>query len=152
MTHPESPRSLALRKRQALHRLDHDQDVWVATADGDGVPCLVPLYFWWDGHAVWIATRGTNPTGVNLSRSGLARLSFGHTRDVVLMAGTATDFARDGLPAGVGDAFAAKFGWDPREDHPSYRYFRIVPELIQAWGTVAEMADRTLMRDGRWLL
>ena len=43
-------------------------------------------------------------------------------------------------------------GWDPRQDHPSYVFFRVVPRTVQAWGTVPEMLARTLMRDGTWLL
>ncbi|OEU88023.1 pyridoxamine 5'-phosphate oxidase [Streptomyces abyssalis] len=146
------PRTPRQRKREALERLAQDADAWVATADAGGEPCLVPLAFWWDGEAVWLATRDTNPTGRNLCDSGRARLSFGHTRDVVLVHGTARMVTREELPAGVGDAFAAKDGWDPREDHPSYVFFQVVPRLLQAWGTAAEMKGRTLMRDGEWLV
>ncbi|MEU8999762.1 pyridoxamine 5'-phosphate oxidase family protein [Streptomyces caniferus] len=149
---PGGPRSPEQRKREALARLARDNDVWAATADASGEPCLVPLAFWWDGEAVWLSTRDTNPTGRNLCASGRVRLSFGHSRDVVLVHGTARMLTREELPAGVGDAFAAKDGWDPREDHPSYVFFRVAPQVLQAWGTVPEMAGRTLMRDGEWLV
>ncbi|MCL7491505.1 MULTISPECIES: pyridoxamine 5'-phosphate oxidase family protein [Streptomyces] len=146
------PRSPEQRKREALKRLTRDNDVWVATADTTGEPCLVPLAFWWDGEAVWLSTRVTNPTGRNLSATGQARLCFGHTRDVVLVHGTARMLTREELPAEVGDAFAAKDGWDPRQDHRSYVFFQVVPEVLQAWGTVPEMNGRTLMREGKWLV
>ncbi|MGW0843126.1 pyridoxamine 5'-phosphate oxidase family protein [Streptomyces sp. NPDC002787] len=149
---PSGPRSPEQRKREALDRLVRDNDVWVATADATGEPCLVPLAFWWDGEAVWLATRDTNPTGRNLCASSRVRLSFGHTRDVVLAHGTARMLTREELPAEVGDAFAAKGGWDPREDHPSYVFFQVDLQVVQAWGTVPEMAGRTLMRDGKWLV
>ncbi|QPP06016.1 pyridoxamine 5'-phosphate oxidase [Streptomyces bathyalis] len=156
MTAPDSPstgpRSPQRRKREALERLAKDNDLWAATADATGEPCLVPLAFWWDGEAVWLSTRETNPTGRNMCASGRVRLSLGHTRDVVLVHGTARMLTRDELPAEVGDAFAAKDGWDPRESHPSYMFFRVVPQVLQAWGTVAEMTGRTLMRDGKWLV
>ena len=148
----DGPRTPERRKREALERLARDKDVWVATADATGEPCLVPLAFWWDGEAVWLSTRDTNPTGRNLAATGRVRLCFGHTRDVVLVHGTARTLTREELPADVGDGFAAKDGWDPREDHPSYVWFQVVPELLQAWGTVPEMSGRTLMRGGRWLL
>lgn len=152
MTEIDRPRSREQRKREALERLARDVDVWVATADATGVPCLVPLYFWWDGATVWLCTRGTNPTGANLQTSGLVRLAFGHTRDVVLVEGTTRTVTREELPADVGDVFAAKGGWDPRKDHPSYLFFQVTPQVLQAWGTVAEMPGRTLMRDGTWLV
>lgn len=44
-------------------------------------------------------------------------------------------------------SFAAKEGRDPREDRPSYIFFQVTPKAMQAWGTVPEMAGRTLMRD-----
>jgi hypothetical protein len=33
-----------------------------------------------------------------------------------------------------------------------YRWFRITPRRIQAWREANELAGRTLMRDGRWLV
>ncbi|MGW3651760.1 pyridoxamine 5'-phosphate oxidase family protein [Streptomyces sp. NPDC000878] len=149
---PTGPRSIEQRGREALERLDRDIDVWVATADATGEPTLVPLAFWWDGEAVWLATRDSNPTGRNLIASGRVRLCFGHTRDVVLMHGTVRTLTREELPPGVGDAFTAKDGWDPRKDHASYVWFQVTPEVIQAWGTAAEMRDRNVMRDGEWLV
>jgi hypothetical protein len=49
------------------------------------------------------------------------------------------------------DAFAAKHGWDPRQETRDYAYFRIVPGRVQAWREVNELPGRTLMRDGGWL-
>lgn len=146
------PRSREQRKREALARLAEDIDLWVATADSAGTPCLVPVSFWWDGAHVWFSTRDTNPTGRNLTPSGPVRVSLGHTRDVVLIEGVAESFAGDLLPADTAEGFIAKCAWDPRSDHPSYVFYRVTVHVLQAWGTIAEMRDRTLMRDGAWLL
>jgi hypothetical protein len=67
------------------------------------------------------------------------------------MHGTARMLTRDELPTSVADAFTAKDGWDPRESGPSYVWFQVTPTIVQAWGTVPEMTDRDLMRDGKWL-
>ena len=56
------------------------------------------------------------------------------------------------LPRGRGDRFAARTGFDPRALTTPYRWFRIVPRRIQAWREENELADRELMRDGRWLV
>lgn len=151
-SHPSGPRGPEQRKREALERLARDSDAWGATADATGEPCFVPLAFWWDGETVWLSTRDSNPTGRNLCASGRVRLCFGHTRDVVLVHGTARMLIREDLPAEVGDAFAVKGGWDPRVDHPSYVFFQVTPQVLRAWGTVPETAGRTLMRDGKWLV
>ena len=49
-------------------------------------------------------------------------------------------------------AFAAKTGFDPRLSAAAFLYFRVVPARIQAWREENELAGRTIMRDGRWLV
>jgi hypothetical protein len=58
----------------------------------------------------------------------------------------------DTLPQPQGDAFAARTGFDPREEATPYRWFRIRPRGIQAWREADELRGRRLMRDGRWLV
>src|SRR5688500_2341427 len=103
MTPP--PRPPAQRRKDTLHRLEHDVDAWVATADPTGTPYLVPLSFLWDGETLLISTTAGNPTARNLRGNGRVRLTIGPTRDVVLIEGSAVvvDVTDD-----VGDAFAAK--------------------------------------------
>ena len=57
----------------------------------------------------------------------------------------------DAVPREVGDRFAARTGFDPREESTPYGWFRVVPRRIQAWREADELAGRELMRDGRWL-
>jgi Pyridoxamine 5'-phosphate oxidase len=143
-------RSLAQRRRDTQHRLAHDVDVWVASASPDGAPYLVPLSFDWDGEALLVATPTNSPTGRNLATTGAVRLALGHTRDVSMIEGTVEVVAIDALPQDQGDRFAARSGFDPRP-LASYSWFRISPRRIQAWREENELADRELMRDGRWL-
>jgi nitroimidazol reductase NimA-like FMN-containing flavoprotein (pyridoxamine 5'-phosphate oxidase superfamily) len=144
MTPPaRSPRQ---RRVDALRRLEEDVDAWVATAGPAGSPYLVPLSFLWDGRTLLISTAATNPTARNLRAVGRVRLTLGTTRDVVLVEGSAEEVEVD---AGTGDAFAARTGFDPRtlRDYP---YFRVHPELVQAWREVNEMTGRDLMVGGEW--
>jgi len=53
------------------------------------------------------------------------------------------------VPDELGDAFAAKTGFDPRQ-LSGYRYFRIHPQRLQAWREANELEDRELMRGGQW--
>jgi hypothetical protein len=143
------PRSRAQRWKDTLDRLDRDVDVWVATADpADGTPYLVPLSFLWDGETLLLSTAVASPTGRNLLATGRVRLGVGETRDVVLVEGTVETLRADELPDGVGDAFAAKTGFDPRRLGDRYRYFRVRPRLVQAWREENELAGRDLLRDG----
>ncbi|MFF2045577.1 pyridoxamine 5'-phosphate oxidase family protein [Kitasatospora sp. NPDC058170] len=142
------PRSLAQRMQDTRCRLEEDVDAWVATADLAGTPYLVPLSFLWDGETLLISTAAGNPTARNLRAGGRIRLTIGPTRDVVLIEGSAV--VADGITDEVADAFAAKTGFDPRKQR-NYPYFRIRPELIQAWREANEIAGRDLMVDGEWL-
>jgi nitroimidazol reductase NimA-like FMN-containing flavoprotein (pyridoxamine 5'-phosphate oxidase superfamily) len=148
----EPARSKEQRKHDVLERLEHDVAAWVATANGDGgTPYLVPLSFLWDGATVLVATSASSPTGRNLAGAGKVRLGIGLTRDVVLIEGTADAVPSPEIPDDVGDAFAAKTGFEPRELNEPYVYFRIHPHRMQAWREVNEIAGRELMRDGEWL-
>jgi hypothetical protein len=146
------PRTPEQRKADLLDRLEREIDIWVATADTEGVPCLVPLWFVWHDEAVWLCTRLTNPTGRNLRGGRRARLAFGDTRDVVLVDGDVETFTTPRVPPKAAEAFRVKTGWDPREDHASYAFFRVRPSAVQAWCEVHELPRRHLMRDGAWVV
>ena len=148
---PPPARTPSRRKQDVLHRLEHDVDAWIATADG-GAPYLVPLSFLWDGETLLISTPAASPTGRNLQATGRARVGVGATRDVVMIDGTVRALGEGEPPEAVGDAFAAKTGFDPRQLATPYRWFRIRPLRLQAWREANELAGRDLMRDGRWLV
>ncbi|WP_393073989.1 pyridoxamine 5'-phosphate oxidase family protein [Streptomyces sp. LN704] len=146
-------RTLKQRTQDTLRRLEQDVDVWVSTAGPDGAaPHLIPLSCLWDGTTVLLSTPGASPTGRNLRATGTVRLGFGPTRDVVMVDGTVETLEPAGLPAGVGDAFAERTGFDPRRLTTAYLYFRVTPRRVQAWREADEIAGRDLMRDGEWLV
>ncbi|WP_328420174.1 pyridoxamine 5'-phosphate oxidase family protein [Streptomyces sp. NBC_00443] len=152
MTRPPA-RPAKQRKQDTLHRLEHDEDVWVATADAaGGVPYLVPLSFRWDGSTLLLATPATSPTGRNLRATGRTRLGIGPTRDVVMVEGTVETMAPAELSEEEGDLFAARTGFDPRRLSTPYLYFRVRPTRVQAWREADELDGRELMRDGEWLV
>lgn len=151
MTEREPARGHEQRKQDVLDRLEKDEDVWVATASADGVPCLVPLSYVWDRGTLLLATRRSNPTAVNVTPSGQVRLTLGHTRDVVLIEGTAETVEGPDLPAESGDAFAEKLHWDVRE-RAAWVYLRVTPSTVKAWREANELAGRDLMLDGIWLV
>lgn len=152
MTAPPA-RTLGQRKQDTLRRLEHDVDAWIATADPEReAPWLVPLSYLWDGATLLLATPAASPTGRNLRATGKIRIGVGPTRDVILIEGTVTDTVAAGdIPDDVGDAFAAKTGFDPRELTTPYLYFRICPRRVQAWREVNELDDRDIMREGEWV-
>ncbi|WP_336207239.1 pyridoxamine 5'-phosphate oxidase family protein [Nonomuraea sp. LPB2021202275-12-8] len=151
MTPLPTARTPEQRRLDTLRRLEDDVDAWVATADPrSGEPYMVPLSFLWDGATLLIATAAASATARNLLAVGLVRLGIGLTRDVILVEGTAEPLRAAEVPQDVGDAFAAKTGFDPRELSSPYLYFRVRPRRIQAWREVNELKDRDLMSDGSW--
>jgi hypothetical protein len=145
------PRSPRQRRQDTLERLERDGDAWVATADpAGGTPYLVPLSFLWDGRTLLLATPSASPTSRNLQATGKVRLGIGPTRDLVLVEGTVGEVLPAAeVPDEVGDAFAAKTGFDPRR-LTGYRYFRIHPQRLQAWREANELEGRELMAGGQW--
>ncbi|MFI8829462.1 pyridoxamine 5'-phosphate oxidase family protein [Streptomyces afghaniensis] len=140
------------RKKDTLHRLEHDVDAWVATAgSASGTPYLVPLSFLWNGSYLLFATPASSPTGRNLAATGRARVGIGPTRDVVLVDGSVETVQPSDLTEQDAELFAAKTGFDPRRLATPYLYFRVVPQRVQAWREADELDGRELMRDGRWL-
>jgi general stress protein 26 len=143
----EPPRSAQQRKSDTLAQLVSEVDAWIATADAAGSGYLLPLSFFWDGAGIIVATPRSSVTARNLSRGARVRVGVGQLRDVTMIDGTAEPVHDEPTK----DAYAAKQGWDPREDAGDYAYFRIVPDRVQAWREVNEIPGRTLMRDGTWL-
>jgi hypothetical protein len=150
----ELPRSTAERKDDALAKLTARQgDVWVASASSTGKAHLVPLSFAWDGEQLILAAEVAAVTVRNIVASRRARLAFGATRDVVMVDATliqqvpVTEAA-----AAVAECYAAQADWDPRSAGGDFVYLLVRPERIQVWREVNEIAGRTIMRGGAWLV
>ena len=140
------------RTRDTLLLLEQEIDAWIATADDrSGTPYLIPLSFLWDGSTLLIATFATGPTARNLRSTGKIRLGLGATRDVVLIEGTTEPLETKSISPEIGDAFAAKTGFDPRRPDSPFLYFRVTPRRIQAWREENELKDREIMRNGAWV-
>jgi len=151
------PRTAAQRKADTLALLTADAaDVWVATASEEGGvvrPHLVPVSLaWLEDERVAIAIQATSRTAHDLVAHGVARLGVGPTRDVVMLdvvLETVVEVAA--APEAVLDSYLAQADWDPRSS-PGYVFAVLRPTRIQAWRESNEIAGRTLMRDGRWLV
>jgi len=108
----------------------------------------VPVSFLWHDEALLFSTSAGSPTARNLATNPSVQVGIGLTRDVVLVQGTV-----ETLPAiseELGDAFAAKAGFDPRTLSTAYPYFRLMPRTIQVWREEDELAGRWVMRGGVW--
>jgi hypothetical protein len=126
-------------------------DVWVATASG-GSAHLVPLSFAWDGTHVVLAAGATAVTTRNLIATRRARLAFGGTRDVVMMDADLERVVAVGDAPEIAETYAGQADWDPRASGGDLAYVLLLPRRIQVWREEDEIADRTIMRAGTWLV
>ncbi len=136
--------TLAMLAAQAI-------DVWVATASAAGKPYLVPVSLAWVNERVVIAVEGSSVTARNLTASGQARLAVGPTRDVVMIDAVLEKAVDVSADDGLGAAYVTQADWDPR-DATGYVFLVLRPVRVQAWREANEIAGRTLMRDGTWLV
>lgn len=144
-------RSAAQRKSDALEKLSNDQDVWVATADDSGIAHLVPLSLRWHEGMVIVAVEARSRTARNASASGQARLALGPSRDVVMIDAQASVVTRQDAGPAIAGSYRERTGWEPGSDGGEWVYVLLRPVRIQVWRDVAEIAGRTVMRDGAWL-
>ncbi|GGQ88141.1 pyridoxamine 5'-phosphate oxidase family protein [Streptomyces pilosus] len=143
-------RPTAERTRDALARLATERDIWVSTAHPDHGPHQVPLWFLWDGRAVWMCTSATSATARNVRTEPRVRLALQDTYDVVLLQGEAECFPARQVPQDAADAFTDKFGWDPRTEEGTFLYLRVPPKTVRAWRGEPELRGRVIMRNGTW--
>lgn len=154
---PDPPRPAGQRKSDTLALLEaRGADVWVATASSSGGethPYLVPLSLAWLDERVVIALRADSRTAGNIVQHRQARLALDGSRDVVMI-----DAVLDRAVA-VADAepslarrYAEQAEWDPAAVGGNYVFLLMRPERIQAWREENELAGRTLMRGGAWIV
>jgi hypothetical protein len=148
------PRSREQRKSDTLAKLAEPAlDGWVTTGSAAGRAHMVPLSLHWTGDRLVIAVDPASVTGRNLVETSRARVGLGGTRDVVIL-----DVELDRVhpvaevPDEIGAGYAGQSDWDPREVATGYVYLVLRPSRIMAWREVNELAERTLMRDGAWLV
>jgi hypothetical protein len=148
------PRSAAERRRDAEAILSaRHADCWIATASPTGDAHLVPLSLAWvDGRVVLITPEAT-ATVRNVVAMRTARVAAGATRDVVMVDVELEASAplADTAPA-VLEAFAGQADWDPRTNPEGMVALILRPVRVQVWREADEIAGRTIMRDGRWLV
>ncbi|AZM57043.1 pyridoxamine 5'-phosphate oxidase [Streptomyces sp. WAC 01529] len=150
-TTEDTRRDVTARQRDTLARLARERDIWVSTAHPDHGPHQVPLWFLWDGQAVWMCTGANSATARNAREEPRVRLALPDTADVVLLKGEAECFPAQEVPTEAADAFTAKFGWDPREGEGPFTYLRVAPKTVLAWRDEPELRGRVIMREGAWL-
>ncbi len=124
--------------------------MWLSTSHPEHGPHQVPLWFLWDGRAVWMCTGAASPTARNVRAEPRVRLALPDAFDVVLLQGEAECFPDQEVPRRRrGRSPTGSAGIRAGED--SFLYLRVVPGTVRAWHGEPELRGRVVMRDGNWL-
>jgi len=147
-------RSRGERKADALAKLAAvEANLWIASASVTGAVHLVPVTHTWNGSQVVLATEPKSRTVANVAANPKVRLALGETRDVVMIDAILIEAVPTSeAPAALADGYAAQAGWDPRTDSGDYVYLVLRPERIQVWREAEDLAGRTVMRNGAWMV
>jgi hypothetical protein len=147
-------RSREERKADALAKLAAvEANVWVASASSTGAVHLVPMTHTWNGSQVVLATEPKSRTVANVTVNPQVRLALGETRDVVMIDATLVESVPGSeAPAPLVEGYVAQAGWDPRTDSGDYVYLVLGPARIEVWREAEDLAGRTVMRNGAWLV
>jgi nitroimidazol reductase NimA-like FMN-containing flavoprotein (pyridoxamine 5'-phosphate oxidase superfamily) len=128
-------------------RLHSMREVWVATASPKGRPDATPVWFWWDGEAVYFTCAAVARKARNIAHEPEVVVFNGDGADPIILKGRAERVTeRDELER-VDAAYSEKYV-DPgsgvratifvADDH----VYRVRPRLVSAW-SYATAANRT---------
>ena len=146
--HERVPRSTAQRLAAALEMLQSRDRLWLSTGNSSG-PHLIPVGFLWDGKYITMATREHSVTTSNIRINGVARVAIGEPDDVVIVDGTVSIISIADIEPEIANAIAGLRHSDTVL--PERVCLRLSPTRILVWNGFHEYANRTVMRDGRWL-
>jgi PPOX class probable F420-dependent enzyme len=128
-------------------RLRALREIWVATASPGGRPDAAPVWFVWDGEAVYFTTKADSRKGRNLARQAEVVLHNGDGADPIILKGRAEVVDDAGELGQVDAAYRAKYV-DPYSGAQASIYaegdvcFRVRPRLVMAW-SYATVGTRT---------
>jgi Pyridoxamine 5'-phosphate oxidase len=147
-------RSSEERKADALAKLTAIRaNVFVASASPTTGVHLVPVTHTWNGSHHVLATEPNSRTVANVTADPRVRLALGESRDVVMVDAVLIEVVPLAqVPATLADDYASQAGWDPRTDSEDYVYLIFSPQRIQVWREDEELAGRTVMRGGAWMI
>lgn len=151
---PQRTRGHLMWERVEAH-LNALRELWVATADEDGRPDAVPVWFWWDDASLYFSTHPDSAKAQNLARQPAIVVHNGDGTDPITIRGLAARVEDSGelkrIDAGYRKKYvdpasgteASLFGFD---DIPAV-VFCVRPRLVTAW-SYADYTTRTDWRFG----
>ena len=126
---------------RVLPLLSHERVVWLSTVRPDGLPHIVPTWFWWDGEALLVYSKPGAVKARNLRANPRLMVAVGDPEDDFAVGLIEAVAAFPGGTARVPDGFFAKYAAElgrGRLDPTTFRELytetiRIVPTRFLSW-------------------
>jgi len=131
-------------------RLRSLREIWVATAGADARPHAVPVWFWWDGGAVYFTTKASTRKARNLFAQPEIVILNGDGADPIIIEGR-VEFVDDQQELERVDAAYAEKYVAPESGERATIFvegdvvLRVRPRRVQAW-SYANVGTRTEWR------
>ncbi|MCA9878897.1 MAG: TIGR03667 family PPOX class F420-dependent oxidoreductase [Thermomicrobiales bacterium] len=126
---------------RVLHRLQHDDLLWLTTVAPDATPQPSPIWFYWDGATILIYSQPNTPKLRNIAVHPRVSLNFqadAHGDDIVIITGQAA-LDPDAVPSNQHPAYRRKYA--ALTEHIGY-----TPERLAAEFSVAVRVTPDLVR------
>jgi PPOX class probable F420-dependent enzyme len=140
-------RSIAMSPEEVDAFLAVERTCRVATVDADGSPHVSPLWFVWDGSAIWLNSVVRSQRWVNLTRDGRTSIVVDAGHDFMELRGVElvgraevigeaprSAAAETGDPAVEPERlFADKYAGGTFHPDGRHAWLRVVPEKVVSW-------------------
>jgi hypothetical protein len=128
-------------------RLRSMREIWIATASPQGQPDATPVWFWWDGEAVYFTCASVARKARNIAHQPAVVLLNGDGADPIIIKGLAERVIADDELRRVDVAYAEKYVAPTSGERATIfvaddHVYRVRPRLVSAW-SYATAATRT---------
>ena len=134
------------------------RSIWMSTTRPDGRPHAMPVWYWWDGRALYFITARTTQKARNLAGMEHVVAHGWDGDDVVIMEGTAIRVTDREEHDRLERAWSAKYIEPETGERDSTRrehdlVFRLAIRRVMAWtyGRIGGRTDYVPTADGRWV-
>jgi nitroimidazol reductase NimA-like FMN-containing flavoprotein (pyridoxamine 5'-phosphate oxidase superfamily) len=128
-------------------RLNSMREIWVASVSPKGRPDATPVWFWWDGEAVYFTCAAVARKARNIAHEPEVVLVNGDGTDPIIIKGRAERVAEREELERVDRTYAEKYVAPQTGDRATIfvaddHVYRVRPRLVSAW-SYAVAATRT---------
>jgi nitroimidazol reductase NimA-like FMN-containing flavoprotein (pyridoxamine 5'-phosphate oxidase superfamily) len=119
-------------------RLHSMREIWIATVSPTGKPDATPVWFWWDGDAVYFTCAAVARKARNIANESEVVLLNGDGADPIIIKGRAERVHDEKELARVDAAYADKYVAPTSGERATIfvaddHVYRVRPRLVSAW-------------------